>query len=393
MRVEADRSELGDDTIEERTRAEGEWAVPEQYRVDEAPEHSGTTVVKASPSATRRLPLRRAGIPLAAALLALGSLALIPLLTSPPEGASESALDQPAPVNLGGPATPAPSKAKTTSGKAKKVEVPDVQGSAVAAARRALQKAGLKGETRTVDAEEKPGTVLQQEPGAGERVARRSVVVLLVADAGSQSQAAGVSMPDLVGLRADRAGRLARAEGLRVEVRFVRSSDEAGAVVDQQPAAGESVARGSVVELEIAKMARPVVTTVRVPRLEGLQLTEAKARLSSRGLRWSVEKVSSSRPAGVVLQQLDRPGAAVEKGTRVPLEVSSGPRLVAVHDVIGLDVVDARQELEAAGFVVIVTESPTADPAEDGIVLDQSPASGTRLREGTEVTIYVGMAG
>ena len=382
-----------EDTLEAPERPEGDWAVPEQYRVDDGRESSQTTVVRAGPSRFRRLPLRRAGIPLAAVLLLLGSLALIPLLTSPSGHASEPAPDEPPAADLGGIVAPGPPTSPQAS-VAERVEVPDVEGSSVAAATRTLQKAGLKAETRTVDAEGKLRTVLRQAPGAGERVARRSVVVLLVPDEPTQPPAAAdVAVPDLVGLRADRAGRLARAAGLRVEVRFVRSSERAGTVVDQEPAEGDSVPRGSIVELRIAKTPRPVVATVRVPRVQGLELAEAKATLRARGLRWSVERLPSSRPAGVVLRQSERPGAAVEKGTRVVLEVSSGPELIAVPDVVGLDVVEARRQLEAEGFVVIVTQSPTDDPAEDGIVLDQSPQGGAELREGSEVTIDVGMAG
>jgi beta-lactam-binding protein with PASTA domain len=62
---------------------------------------------------------------------------------------------------------------------------------------------------------------------------------------------------------------------------------------------------------------------------------------------------------------------------------------VAVPDVIGLDEPSARLELENAGFDVRVTEQPTDDPSQDGIVVDQSPGGGTDAGEGDVVTLVV----
>jgi beta-lactam-binding protein with PASTA domain len=40
--------------------------------------------------------------------------------------------------------------------------------------------------------------------------------------------------------------------------------------------------------------------------------------------------------------------------------------------------------------VVEVIDQPTTDQTEDGIVLDEQPAGGTRAPRGSVVTIYVG---
>jgi eukaryotic-like serine/threonine-protein kinase len=77
----------------------------------------------------------------------------------------------------------------------------------------------------------------------------------------------------------------------------------------------------------------------------------------------------------------------------VTLRVSTGPTQVEVPDVVGLDETAAMRELERAGFVVSVVDEPTSEPAEDGIVLGQSPSPGASRREGTTVTIRVGRLG
>ena len=51
---------------------------------------------------------------------------------------------------------------------------------------------------------------------------------------------------------------------------------------------------------------------------------------------------------------------------------------------------EARAELEDAGFEVRVTDREVTDPAQDGIVLEQSPAADEERSQGSRVTIVVG---
>jgi serine/threonine-protein kinase len=61
-----------------------------------------------------------------------------------------------------------------------------------------------------------------------------------------------------------------------------------------------------------------------------------------------------------------------------------------VPDVVGSDRNAARQALRSAGFDVQVEEEETLDPAQDKIVIAQSPEGGTEAEPGTRVTIVVG---
>jgi serine/threonine-protein kinase len=74
----------------------------------------------------------------------------------------------------------------------------------------------------------------------------------------------------------------------------------------------------------------------------------------------------------------------------VRLTVSTGPAKVAVPDVTGLDEASARQELERAGFQVQVTDESVTDPAEDGVVLRQTPSGGADAEDGAVVRLVVG---
>ena len=196
-----------------------------------------------------------------------------------------------------------------------------------------------------------------------------------------------VAVPDVVGDPASQATRRLRNADLRPETRLVTSSRAPGTVVKQTPSAGNRLASGGVVTLDVAK-ARPVVT-VRVPQLVGRTVPEAKQSLRSVALGSSVTTVSSSKPAGTVLSQSPAAGAKVRRGSVVSLLVSTGPALVTVPDVTGLDERDARAALRRDGFDVEVVDQPTDDSSQDGVVVDQSPTGSTDAREGSTVTITV----
>jgi serine/threonine-protein kinase len=95
----------------------------------------------------------------------------------------------------------------------------------------------------------------------------------------------------------------------------------------------------------------------------------------------------------VLLEHGPAPGSKVEKGVSVTLTVSSGPSDVVVRDVTGLDAATARAQLADAGFDVSVVDQPTSDPDQDGVVVDQSPESGSSATKGSTVTITVARVG
>jgi hypothetical protein len=196
-----------------------------------------------------------------------------------------------------------------------------------------------------------------------------------------------VAVPDVVGDQASQATRRLRNADLRPETRLVTSSRATGTVVKQTPSAGNRLASGGVVTLDVAK-ARPVVT-VRVPQLVGRTVSEAKQALRSVALSSSVLSVSSSKEAGTVLGQSPAAGAKARRGSVVSLRVSTGPALVTVPDVTGLDEGAARAALRGDGFQVEVVDQATDDSSQDGVVIDQSPTGSTDAREGSTVTVTV----
>jgi beta-lactam-binding protein with PASTA domain/predicted Ser/Thr protein kinase len=145
------------------------------------------------------------------------------------------------------------------------VEVPNLVGQSEDDARNALQDAGLSvGEvTEQESADEEPGTVLEQDPAAGEQVDRDSSVGLVVA-----AEPPDVAVPDVVDLTEEEATATLEDAGFEVRVRDqpATSPDQEGVVLDQAPDPGEERPEGSTIRIAVGRLeATPTPTTEPVP--------------------------------------------------------------------------------------------------------------------------------
>jgi beta-lactam-binding protein with PASTA domain len=188
-----------------------------------------------------------------------------------------------------------------------------------------------------------------------------------------------VEVPALA--RLSRAQATARLDGMDLEPRFTQepnSSVTAGRVIRSEPAPGGRVLRGHDVTVVLSSGPPPVP----VPAVTGRESGDAQAAVRSAGLAPRVvEQSSLAVEAGQVISQTPGGGTA-KRGSAVTLVVSSGPAVVAVPDVRGLSIDDARQKLQDAGFEVKVRSLRI------GTVILQSPGAGTERRQGTAVTIW-----
>ena len=385
--------DAADTGAEDATLADEEWPVAEQYRVEpaEEPVEDGTVVVEqvqpSGPPPFRRFPPDVGPGALAALLGVLLLLLLIPAgfwLATRSDDNPEASSDT---ETLGTTTQPATTEPPATTAPVAKT-VPDVTGRPLPQARELLENETLRSRFRRVDSERPPNEVVSQDPAAGAEAEPRSVVVLTVSGGAGQ-----IAVPDVEGMSAREATATLRRAGLRSRTSLLPSDEPQGTVIDQSPAAGEDVAKRTVVALQIADGgATPPTTetaTVRVPNLVGMRAADARNRLRAVGLRSTQRPVESARPAGEVVSQSPRPGVELREGATVTLRISTGPASVAIPDVVGLDEAAAVRELETAGFVARVVDEPTIEPTEDGTVLEQSPPAGTSGREGSTVTITV----
>jgi serine/threonine-protein kinase len=98
--------------------------------------------------------------------------------------------------------------------------------------------------------------------------------------------------------------------------------------------------------------------------------------------------VFSPRPVGIVVEQEPLPKFSVPSGGSVNVSVSKGIEKIAVPDVTGQSLEDARAALESRGFKVgKIVEKEQAGPP--GRVVSTDPVPGTVLAKGAAVSLTV----
>ncbi len=195
--------------------------------------------------------------------------------------------------------------------------------------------------------------------------------------------AAGVTVPDVVGQRADRAASQLVDAGLKTTFRRQLSQKPSSTVLSQEPPAAAKTSAGSTVVLTIARGG----DTSGVPAVVGLTLAQAIAKLRAAGLQASEKRVAGQKPAGQVIAQTPGGGRELQKGATVALTISRGAQPVAVPDVVGQTQADATSALKAAGLEARVLNVPSSKPK--GTVVVQSPRAGERKAKRSKVQINV----
>jgi serine/threonine-protein kinase len=234
---------------------------------------------------------------------------------------------------------------------------------------------------REANTEVEAGFVFEQNPTFGEKVAKGREVDLRVSTGPPQTE-----VPDVVGeTRDDAVAALARAD-LEARVVPLYSDKPENTVIAQDPAPGEKVNVGTRVRINVSKGVQPVG----VPPVVGQPYDNAASTLEAAGFKVVRRNVESDQPADTVVGQSPAANTLARPGSTITLNVSKGPKTSTVPDVTSIDEAAARQQLEASGFKVNVTQEATTDPGQNGFVLSQDPAGGTQAPAGTTVTIVVG---
>jgi serine/threonine-protein kinase len=121
----------------------------------------------------------------------------------------------------------------------------------------------------------------------------------------------------------------------------------------------------------------------------GTQVANAQALMSAAGLQVSTNYVVSNSPSGTVLSQNPTAGSQVSRGSVVSLTVSSGPSDVRVPNLIGLSQVEAGNTLGQSGLNMGTVSSATSNSVAAGLVISESPTSGSSVVPGSSVDIVV----
>jgi beta-lactam-binding protein with PASTA domain len=261
----------------------------------------------------------------------------------------------------------------------------------LAQARSTLETAGFKVSV-TNQAVTDPAlkdVVLAQTPAAGTLVACGSTVTLTV---GQLQQVVKVPVPNVVHLAQSAAVGQINGANLKASVTTQTVTDKAldGVVISQNPGGGTQVDPGSTVTLTVGTYATPKVP---VPNVVNQAQSAAVGQVNGANLKSSVttQTVTDQAKDGVVLSQSPSGGSQVDAGSTVTLTVGkyAAPK-VAVPNVVDQSQAAAQSQLSGAGLTMSATSADVTDQTKNGVVISQSPASGTKVDPGTTVSVTLG---
>ena len=183
-------------------------------------------------------------------------------------------------------------------GRAKEVQIPNLQGLTKEEAEQKAKESKLKIEVseEKYHLEVPEGQIIEQDPKYQDNYKiKEGTTIKVVISKGQEI----VEMPKVVGKTRDEATKMLKEVGLEVKVEEEFSDDvEKNYITKQEVAEGEKIAAGTTVTI-YSSMG---IEQVQVPDLSGKTESEAKSAISSAKLKWkSTDKTSdSSKPNGVV---------------------------------------------------------------------------------------------
>ena len=264
-------------------------------------------------------------------------------------------------------------------GSGRYTQAPAVLGLTQVAAEQQLTRAGLTVKEGAPDFDDQvaTGLVLRQQPAPNGRV-RKGGAVTLVLSKGVDLRA----VPQLQGL--SRAAALAALDAAGLTAGPVTQGYSAtvavGQVVSSTPPASTRLRPRALVSIMVSRGPE----LLGVPDVQGQNQAAASQTLSSAGFQVTVTLVFSDKAAaGVVLDQSPSQGTAARDSV-IALTVSKGPDLVTVPRLIGLAQGQAENLLAGLGLKAKIRSIPGP-----GIVREQDPLPGSRVRRGSTVTLYV----
>jgi len=196
-----------------------------------------------------------------------------------------------------------------------------------------------------------------------------------------------VAVPDLSGMTQEEATAKLRDSRLTLgTITPTESSDaDKDKVVNQRPSSQTQVAQDSPVNLEIGKG----VSLVSVPNVVSYTPDAAKKALNDANLQYQeVPQSSSDADKGKALAQDPAAQAQVVPGSTVKVTIGTGLETVQVPDgLVGQTLDQATAALTAAKLQMVSQEADGTEPANQ--VTGMDPAAGTRVQEGTPITLTV----
>lgn len=211
----------------------------------------------------------------------------------------------------------------------------------------------------------------------------------------------GIPVPQLVGLKIEKATALLDDQGFEYKIDSVYILDKTpGTVTVQDPDAGTEVKEGRVIYLTVVTRLAPNVV---LPDIHDMTYLEAVAALSNYGLKIGDTTYAADIARNKVLQikfsgQVLRPGDKIPKGSVLDLVLGNGAGAseVEIPDVVNQDLDAARVAIIGGNLTVgTITYQGAITDSTNLVVVQQSPAktdSTSKVSLGTRINLTVSQA-
>jgi serine/threonine-protein kinase len=255
---------------------------------------------------------------------------------------------------------------------APKVAVPDLTGMSLAAAQRKVDALGLQSTKTAVTSTQPAGTIVDQAPKAGGKLAKGSMVTLSVAKAApTQTAQTTPTTPTTT----------------------AQSTTQPTTTAQATTTTSQSTTSRSTTTTQSTPPPPPQPQNATVPDVQGQKEAAAVTSLGKAGILASLTFVPSSEPFGNVVQQAKSAGTTVPFHAHVQINVSRGSSnssSATVPNLIGQTLEQAVSAVNGAHLRLIFLKLPVTSRTQAGKVVQQSPLSGAHAPENAQVVVYLG---
>jgi serine/threonine-protein kinase len=198
-----------------------------------------------------------------------------------------------------------------------------------------------------------------------------------------------ISMPDLTGLKLERAQKISARMKIELKVEDEINSPiyEAGAIIAQDIQARSEIKKGRTVYVVVSKGFKLVL----IPDVTNRPRAEALVMIKNSDLLEGFDTIIASpfiKDTNVISQSPDA-GQEVPSGIRINLLRSSGPRTknFIMPRLSGKDTLEVFSILKNKGLHIDSLSAETGSTAASGTIIAQSPPSGYMVNEKSAITL------
>ena len=200
-----------------------------------------------------------------------------------------------------------------------------------------------------------------------------------------------IEVPDVIGLSFERAEEELNDLGLEIQRgdEIISAEYDEGRVVSQEPPPDTLVKPGFTVTVNISKGTREGT----IPKITGKTYQDALFLIEKYGFQAGPPvRVKDNAPKGIVIKQTPEAGIEAKPGTTINFVVSDGKaeEETAMPALLGMDIEEAKKELEAAGLKLAGTpEAEINLEYAAGKVIWQQHRAGEMVLKGASVSLKV----